>query len=61
MLRSEQVQAMINKSIAPNITTELVLAGPEDGLDDNKKYVSTVTAINIVGMTTSNEEIICIY
>ena len=60
MLRSEQVQAMINKSVAPNKTTEVVL-GPEDGLDDNKKYASTVTAINIIGMTTSNEEIICMY
>ena len=60
MLRSEQVQALINKSIVPNVTTEVVL-GPEDRLDDNKKYVSTVTAINIIGMTTSNEEIICMY
>ena len=62
VLRSEQVQVLINKSIAPNLTTDSeVVVGPEDGLNDNKKYITTVTAINIIGMITSNEEIICMY
>ena len=40
--------------------TEVVL-GPQDGLEDNQKYVYTVTAINTIGMTTSNENIVCMY
>ena len=51
MLRSEQTGVVINVSLNPN-WTEVVL-GPQDGLDDNQKYVYTVTAINSIGNTTS--------
>ena len=51
MLRSEQTGVVINVSLNPN-WPEVVL-GPQDGLDDNQKYVYTVTAINSIGNTTS--------
>ena len=51
MLRSEQTGIAINVSLNPN-WTEVVL-GPQNGLDDNQKYVYTVTAINNIGNTTS--------
>ena len=37
--------------------TELVL-GPQDELEDNQKYVYTVTAINSIGVATSEERIL---
>ena len=59
VLRSEQTEVVISQSLAHNMT-EVVL-GPQDGLEDNQKYVYTVTAINTIGMTTSDENIVCMY
>ena len=38
--------------------TEVVL-GPQDGLDDNQKFVYTITAINSVGNATSQSNSLC--
>ena len=54
MLRSEQTGIVINVSLNPN-WTEVVL-DPQGGLDDKQKYVYTVTAINNIGNTTSQED-----
>ena len=50
MLRSEQT-GTVSLNLRLN-WTEVVL-GPQDGLDDNQKYVYTVTAINSIGNNTS--------
>ena len=54
VLRPEQTGIVINMSLNHN-ETEVVL-GPQDGLEDNQKYVYTVTAINSIGNTTSDSE-----
>ena len=36
-----------------------VVLSPEDGLEDNQKYVYTLTAINSVGNATSHNKILC--
>ena len=38
--------------------TEVVL-GPQDGLEDNQKFVYTITAINSVGNATSLSNSLC--
>ena len=38
--------------------TEVVL-GPQDGLEDNQKFVYTITAINSVGNATSQNNSLC--
>ena len=53
VLRSEQM--VINVSLDPNETDSEVVLGPQDGLEDNQKYVYTVTAINSIGNITSEE------
>ena len=63
VLRSEQTGVFINISLGANETE--VLLGPQDGLEENQKYVFTVTAVNNIGTTTShqdgNNECICEY
>ena len=44
---------IINLTVDSN-ETEVVL-GPQDGLEDNQKYVYTITAINSIGNSTSEE------
>ena len=53
VLRSEQM--VINVSLDPNETDSEVVLGPQDGLEDNQKYMYTVTAINSIGNITSEE------
>ena len=36
-----------------------VILSPEDGLEDNQKYVYRVTAINSVGNATSHNKSLC--
>ena len=54
VLRSDQTGVLANVSLAPN-ETEVVL-GPQDGLEDNQKYVYTVTAINSIGMAVTSRQ-----
>ena len=51
VLKSEQTGVLINVSLDSN-ETEVVL-GPQNRLEDNQKYVYTVTAINSIGNTLS--------
>ena len=59
VLSLKQTEVVISQLLAHNMT-EVVL-GPQDGLEDNQKYVYTVTAINTIEMTTSDEKIVCMY
>ena len=54
VLRSEQTGVFINISLGANETE--VTIGPQDGLEENQKYVYTVTAVNIIGTTASHED-----
>ena len=54
ILRSRQTGMDTNTSLDSN-ETEVVLS-PQDGLEDNQKYIYTVTAINSVGMATSHQD-----
>ena len=48
---------VINVSLESNHCNETeVVLGPQDGLEENQKYVYTVTAINSIGNTTSHEK-----
>ena len=53
LLRSISSGMIINLTVDFN-ETKLVL-GPQDGLEDNQKYVYTITAINSIGISTSEE------
>lgn len=44
---------IINLTVDSN-ETEVIL-GPQDGLEDNQNYVYTITAINSIGNSTSEE------
>ena len=57
VLRSKWSGKFINLSLDVN-ETEIVL-DPQDGLEDNQKYVYTITAINSVGTATTDENTIC--
>ena len=53
VLRSEQM--VINVSLDFNETDSEIVLGPQDGLEDNQKYMYTVTAISSIGNITSEE------
>ena len=57
MLRSEESGILVNTFLHVN-ETEVILS-PQDGLEDDQKYVYTVIAINTVGMAITNRNITC--
>ena len=57
MLRLEESEIFTNISLGVNDTR--VLLGPNDGLEDNQEYVYTISAINSIGMITTNVNTLC--
>ena len=58
VLRSAEDGVFINISVDANETR--VTLGPQDGLEEDKKYLITVTAVNNIGTATSHQdECIC--
>ena len=53
-LRSELAEVVVDKYMDANQTG--VVLGPQDGLEDNHKYVYTVTAVNSIGTASSSEQ-----
>ena len=56
VLRSEQTGVFINISLGANDHETEVTLDPQDGLEENQKYVYTVTAVNSIGTTTSYQD-----
>ena len=50
----EQTRETVNVSLNSN-ETEVIL-GPESGLENNQKYMYTLTAVNAIGNVTSHQD-----
>ena len=57
VLRLEESKMFINKSLGVNETK--VVLGSESGLENNQEYEYTISAINSVGMTTTDVKTLC--
>ena len=57
MLRLEESEILMNKSLSVNETK--VVIGYEDGLEDNQEYEYIISAINSVGMATTDVNTLC--
>ena len=57
ILRSKVRDNLINVSVDINETG--IVLSPQDGLEDNQKYLYRLSAVNSVGITTTDENILC--